>query len=370
MEQINIGKNDDGRRVDAVVARYLPAAGKAFIYKMLRKKNIVLNGKKAEGSERVTQGNVVTLYLADETIAKFKGQPGKTDGFPDAHTGPGEADAIAGGKGSFEFDFTAAIVYEDEDVIIVNKPAGILSQKAKPEDVSVNEYLAEYCLAKGIITKEELATFRPSVCNRLDRNTSGLLTCGVSLKGQRELSRLIRERKLEKYYICVVEGSVSEGAHLTSYLKKDHETNKVEVRKDPFPDADKVELEYRPLGKEAGETVTTGDLNKSGKQVRNGKEYTILEVRLLTGKSHQIRAQLAAIGHPIAGDPKYGSKTEAAASQNGLLPRNIKSSGTGKSLGLYTSSGGSRAQLLCAYRLVFPPDTELTRLAGREFRLE
>ena len=333
MEQIIIGKNDDGRRVDNIAARYLPGAGKAFIYKMLRKKNIVLNDKRAEGNERVAEGDVLKFYLAQETLAKFKEPPGTAGALPDN-----------GGNKDLTFDFSKAVVYEDEDVIIINKPARMLSQKALPTDVSVNEYLIEYCLETGRYTKEELETFKPAVCNRLDRNTSGLVCAGVSIKGLRELSRLIRERKLEKYYICVVSGRIVKETRLVSYLKKDAKTNKVEVRSEPFSGADRVELEFRPFAakepSKGAHDVFLAAFPESEAVTGTGanKETTRLEVRLITGKSHQIRAQLSAIGHPIIGDPKYGD-------------------------------GKGRFQLLCAYRLVFPKDTELERLAGREIRI-
>ncbi len=389
MEQINIGKNDDGRRIDAVIARFLPGAGKAFIYKMLRKKNIVLNGKKAEGSDRVAEGDMVTLFLSEETINKFKTVPGEAGSgagitpkdLKTAFSRPGEENIQKRSNNPApSFDFKNAIVYEDGDVIIINKPAGILSQKAQPQDVSVNEYLIDYCLKTGRISDEELKTFKPSVCNRLDRNTSGLLCAGVSLKGLRELSKLIRERSLDKYYCCLVEGSVSHGAHLVSYLKKDPKTNKVEVKPDPFEGADKVELEYRPLDPVARERLlSAGDRSEAVKLTAVSDHtpgHTWLEIKLITGKSHQIRAQLAAIGHPIAGDLKYGSRTmpgksvspdrrdatrtQAAKTNTGHI---------GAPAGIGVSLDRKQVQFLCAYRLVFPQDTTLEQLAGKEFRI-
>ena len=174
MRMLTVSKNEAGQRLDKLLAKYLNLAGKSFIYKMMRKKNITLNGKKCDGSEHLTEGDEIKLFLAEETIEKFsevkiqKVQKKKLD-----------------------------IVYEDEHILLINKPSGMLSQKAKETDESLVEYLIDYLLDSGKLKKEDLACFRPSVCNRLDRNTSGIVAAGRSLPGLQIMSEVIKDRVWE-----------------------------------------------------------------------------------------------------------------------------------------------------------------------------
>ena len=180
MKEFTITKNEAAQRLDKYLKKLLPEASSGFIYKMLRKKNITWNGKKAAGSEKLAAGDCIRLYLADETFDKFSAY---------------RPQSTAGADGT-----RLDVIYEDEDILLINKPCGMLSQKAKPSDVSANEYLIAYLLASGAVTEESLRTFHPSVCNRLDRNTSGILTAGKSLKGLQELSAALKERTVNKYY--------------------------------------------------------------------------------------------------------------------------------------------------------------------------
>ena len=281
MKKIVVSKNEAGQKLLKLLAKYLDAAPQSFLHKMLRKKNITLNGKKADGSELLRETDEVCLFLSEETIASFQGKKtGDTTSVEQKKEPkkPKEATEIR-------------IVYEDEDVLVLNKPAGMLSQKAVPEDYSLNEWVIDYLLQQGTLTKEEMQTFRPGVCNRLDRNTSGLITAGKSLTGLQTLSEVFKERTVHKDYLCIVQGKVKGASRLQGYLEKDARTNTVTVEsKKRSEDSAYIETEYMP--------VTT-----------NGK-YTLLRVRLITGKTHQIRAHLASVGHPLLGDTKYGAVPE------------------------------------------------------------
>ncbi|MDE7311581.1 MAG: RluA family pseudouridine synthase [Eubacterium sp.] len=307
MKQLEIGKNEAGQRLDKYLKKLLPNADSGFFYKMLRKKNIVLNGKKAEGAAHLAVGDLVTLYLSDETFEKFAAGK-KNDAAPKAKT------RIPGA-----WIPRLPVLFEDADILIVNKPAGMLSQKAAFADISANECILQYLLDTGAVSLQELQTFRPSVCNRLDRNTSGILIAGKTLLGLQRMSRQLKERTVKKYYRCVVAGTLTEGQHLKAYLKKDNEKNKVRIydRKDidakgVADGSQYIETEYKPLWHSMG--------------------CTMLEVHLITGRSHQIRAHLSSIGNPIIGDPKYGDT-------------NINQK--------YRRTIGIKHQLLHAYRVVF-----------------
>jgi len=265
MQNLMISDKEAGQRLDKYLQRYLSLAPKSFIYKMLRKKNIVLNGKKADGSEKIQPKDQIRLYLADETIDKFS-KP-----------------AV------IEKSIPLDIIYEDTDMIILNKPAGILSQKAKDTDVSMNEYLISYLVESQQITAEDLKTFHPAVCNRLDRNTSGILLAGKTMSGLQMLSAVLKERSVQKYYLCLVLGSIKEPHHIQGYLQKDDKYNKVKVYTHSIPDGVYIETAYQPLCSNA--------------------HVTLLNVELITGRTHQIRSHLASMGHPIIGDWKYGERT-------------------------------------------------------------
>lgn len=276
MRELVIGQNEAGQRFDKYLKKLLSQAPGSFIYKMLRKKNIVLNDKKADGTEKLKVNDTVKLYLSEETYTKFSSDTAETfvkEQLP-------EIDLM---------HLPFQILYEDADVLMINKPSGMLSQKAKPDDISANEYILAYLLASGVVKKENLNTFRPSICNRLDRNTSGVLIAGKTLKGLQEMSKQLRMREVKKFYHCIVEGNITASQHIRGYLRKDEKQNKVKILEKPEDKDDKfIETEYVPL--------------------ENYKHATLLEVHLITGRTHQIRAHLASIKHPVMGDVKYGAK--------------------------------------------------------------
>ena len=289
MREIEIKSNEAGQRFDKFLKKYLSEASASFIYKMLRKKNIVLNGKKATGNEKLATGDRVKLFLAEDTIGKFAGKPPSV---PEPAFSAQKPD----------------ILYEDEHILLINKPVGLLSQKAKPQDVSVVEGVIRYLLEEGALSKEDLSTFKPSVCNRLDRNTSGIITAGKSLAGLQKLGELFKDRTVRTYYLCLVHGNVTASRHICGYLVKDEKTNKVTVtKKQQTEDALPIETEYVP--------------------VAYSDQLSLLRVHLITGRTHQIRAHLASMGHPLLGDRKYG---------------------TGR------KDGRADHQMLHAYELIFP----------------
>ena len=179
MKEIIVKENEANQRLDKLLAKYLNKAPKSFIYKMLRKKNIKLNEKKADGSEKTKVGDCVKIFLSDETFEKFS-EPAKVIS---VHTGKKQGKKLS-------------VIYEDEHILLVNKESGMLVQKAKPQDYSLNDAILEYLADKEEVTEETLKTFKPSICNRIDRNTSGLVAAGKSLLGLQELSRLFKERTL------------------------------------------------------------------------------------------------------------------------------------------------------------------------------
>ena len=199
MKLITVHEQEEGQKLLKLLGSYLKEASGGFLHKMLRKKNITLNGKKADGSEKLKAGDEIRLFLSDETYEKFAGkQQTAKEQFPTA-----------------KLD----ILYEDSHVLLVNKPAGMLTQKAAYKDVSLNEYVLGYLSKSGQWSPEEKA-FRPSVCNRLDRNTSGIVICGKSMIGLQRMAELLQDRSLHKYYLCLIHGAMKEGQRLEGWLRK------------------------------------------------------------------------------------------------------------------------------------------------------
>ena len=341
MKNFYVQQNEAGQRLDKLLAKLLNKAPKSFLYKMLRKKNIVLNGKKAEGSEKLALDDRITLFLSDETIAEFSEQ----------------AEAVVVKK---DLD----IVYEDPHLLVVNKPIGELSQKAEKEDVSMVEYIISYLLTSRQLTREQLTSFKPGICNRLDRNTSGLLIAGKSLPGLQEMAEILKNRSLGKYYLCIVKGRLEGNKRVEGYLSKDEATNKVKIHSVQIEDAEYICTEYEPIcslpGKEVGSKNASERRQTQEAMVQNNLRgiteegakgaFTLLQVKLITGRSHQIRAHLASLGHPLIGDYKYGDQ---------------------KTNHYFKSRYGLTHQLLHSYRMVFPElKGELSYLSGKELKAE
>lgn len=294
MQTLTVDRTERDQRFNKYLQRKLPDAPSSFIYKMLRKKNITLNGKKASGSELLQEGDLVTLFLSDETYEKFGGKtagaaPGEhkdeEDGYLEAYR---ELNGRIGRSG---------ILYEDEHILAVKKPVGILSQKASDTERSMNEWLVGYLLNEGKTDMSCVKEFRPSVCSRLDRNTGGILLCAKTLAGARMLTKMLRERTVRKYYQAAVLGSVRESGEIEGYLKKDKVTNTVSFVRAPRGGRALKD----GAGQERGAYTRT-----TYRALKTGERFSLLEMELITGRTHQIRSHLSSIGHPILGDPKYG----------------------------------------------------------------
>ena len=319
MQEITIGKNEAGQRLDKFLGKYMNLAPKSFFYKMMRKKNITLNGKKCEGPEKLEEGDIVKLFLSDETIEKFS--------------------EIKIQKVETSHKEKLDILYEDNDILLINKPSGMLSQKAKESDISLVEHLISYLLDSGAVTEESMRSFRPSVCNRLDRNTSGIVAAGKSLAGLQMLSEVFRDRSIHKYYQCVVVGEMKDSRTIDGWLLKDEATNKVRILSKT--EADRYQ---KQIGNRTDQEKPLPIRTKYEPVATNGS-CTLLKVTLLTGRSHQIRAHLASIGHPIIGDSKYGKG-------NGTIEKKYH----------------IRSQMLHSYRLEFPKlDGPFAYLSGKSY---
>ena len=302
MKEIIIEPQNAGTRLDKIVFRYLDKAPKSFVYKMLRKKNIVLNDKKASGSEMLKDGDVIKLYLADETILKFRGES-------KPHSSRFSMEEIRN-----------LICYEDENLIAFQKPQGMLSQRSVSTDFSLNDLLLAY------LQDETTDLFTPGISNRLDRNTSGLVLAGKNRKASRCLNEILKEKWISKHYLCLVEGVLEKTEEVDAFLWKDERNNQVKVTAKDQPGAKKIITRYEPLC--------------------HNDHMTLLDVDLLTGKSHQIRAHLAYLSHPLAGDKKYG---DSAFNR------------------YFAEKYGLHYQLLHAYRIKFHDiQNELSYLNGLE----
>lgn len=259
MVQIKINKNNENQRLDKYLLKYFNKAPKSFIYKIIRKKYIKLNGKKAVGNEILKIDDIIDIFLSDDTIANFK-----------------EDKKIVQTEQNFK------IIFEDKNIILCYKPIDLVSQPdAKNKQNSLNDQLIFYMYKNNEYKKND--DFTPSICNRLDKNTSGIVCFGKNFQALQALNFAFKENLIDKYYLTAVYGNINEKGTIELYHKI--ENNKATLSQKYIEGSKKIVTHYEPLA--------------------NKDDKTLLNIKLVTGKTHQIRASLEYIGYPIIGDKKY-----------------------------------------------------------------
>ena len=308
MKELRIGQNDAGQRLDRFVGKAVPLLPDSLLQKYIRLNRIKRNGKGAKRDTRLAAGDVLQLYINDEFFEK----PREENSYLKVGTPK------------------LNIVYEDENILLLDKKPGVLCHSAGVWDyntliANVQAYMAQ----KGEWRPKEENAFAPALCNRIDRNTGGIVIAAKNAEALRILNDKIRDREIEKYYLCAVQGRPRPPAgRLENYLFKDAKKNQVFVKNRPEPGAKTAVTEYRLL--------------------KSKGKLSLVECRLLTGRTHQIRAQMAYAGWPLLGDGKYGSER-------------------------FNKDFGEKGQALYSYRLefAFPTDAGiLNYLRGRQFRVQ
>lgn len=272
MKEFTVGKNDAGQRMDKFISKTLRTLPPGLMFKAIRTKKIKLNRKRCQVGDILREGDTVQCFLADEFFIPVE-----------------EPDL------SFlSIEPSLDIVYEDENILLVNKKAGMLCHSDTEGDVNtLIDHIKAYLYKKGEYSPRDESSFAPSLCNRIDRNTGGIVIAAKNAPSLRDMNERIRTHQVKKYYLCAVKGiPPKERDTLVSYLVKDREENKVTLYDRPAPGRSKIVTGYRVLKKKDGEAL--------------------LEIDLQTGKTHQIRSHMAYIGCPLLGDGKYGVNREDA----------------------------------------------------------
>ena len=274
MREILISQNEKEQKLLKLLQKYFKGQADSFLYKMLRKKNILLNGKKADGKEILQLGDTVQLYFSEESLGKLLQERESTE------------------KELWTQKWQSAILYEDNHCILFNKPVGLLSENDGSSSFSVNSLLLSYMRTKEELSKEQEKSFRPGIANRLDRNTSGIIIFGKSLGGLQAFAKLLQSHDLEKKYYALVYGDFQKTGLQEHFLEKDKGQNKA-------------------LESESGKRVKSA-FEKLACVESSVGPLSLLSVQIFTGKTHQIRTQLSLLSHPIVGDDKYGDTRKNA----------------------------------------------------------
>ena len=308
MKEFTIKSNDASQRLDRFVGKAVPLLPDSLLQKYIRLKRIKVNGKGSKRDYHLAAGDTVQLYINDEFFEK----PREENSYLKVGTP------------------RLNIVYEDENILLADKKPGVLCHSAGVWDyntliANIQAYLAQ----KGEWNPKAENSFTPALCNRIDRNTGGIVIAAKNAESLRILNEKIRDREIEKYYLCAVKGRPSpSNGRLENYLFKDEKKNQVFVKNKPEPGAKTAVTEYRTL------------CSKNG--------LSLVECRLLTGRTHQIRAQLSHIGNPLIGDGKYGRES-------------------------INKGYDEKGQALYSYKLYFEFPTDagiLEYLKGREFKVD
>lgn len=304
MKQFTINQNDANQRVDKFISKVCKTLPKSMMYKYIRTKHIKVNGKRCEISQRLQVGDIVSMYINDEFFL--------------LNSNIIELDNVSN---------KLSIVFEDSNILIVDKPIGLVvhTDNEHSNDTLINR-IKKYLISKGEYNPNMENSFAPALCNRIDRNTCGLVLCAKNSKTLRNINTMIKENKLHKKYMCIVISKPSKLQDtLVAYHKKDSKSNTVSIIDIPKPNYKQIITKYKVLGSNNG--------------------LYLLEINLVTGRTHQIRAHLSHIGCALLGDSKYG---------NPIINRKYN----------------EKYQLLCAYSLEFSCDNNesLNYLNGKIFK--
>lgn len=308
MRELTVRKNDAGQRLDKFLTKAVKGLPTSMMYKLIRTKKIKVNRKRTDQKYMLCEGDTVQLFIREE----FFDSPEKDTGALSRITPK------------------LSVLYEDENIILLNKRPGVLvHEDTEGAENTLIMHLKAYLYRKGEYDPDNENSFTPALCNRIDRNTGGIVIGAKNAEALRVMNEKIRDGQMNKFYLCLVHGIPKKKEDkLYAFLRKDSKNNTVEVRNSPFPGAKEIITGYRVLESRGDEAL--------------------LEVELFTGRTHQIRAQMSAIGHPLVGDGKYGVNRDERKK-------------------------GYKYQALYAYKLTFAKTNEeniLSYLEGKSFSLD